>query len=486
MHCHMDGTVDAKWLIENSFNEASADIWLTSTKPLTTIESLYEAKIRFRHLPSKPDNEHDEGQERITAGHTLYTSAYRPNTWVPLADVRAAFPHPDVYDPVPANLDAAELPSTGKTPSEKAFDHYIHSLMTLTPVPARFATPIKTSKQAWTKFTDTFGVIDGLFGYEPMLKRYFVESFKTLASDGVSYVEARVNFWIRQYSTSDGRLDLAHPSWVRIFQEALAEVKSEPGLEFWDAKIIYSTIRFMPNEELRWHVDNALALKQQFPDTIVGFDLVGWEDVGVTLHAYLPELLRMKRRCRELAIDLPFVLHAGETLADGDAIDDNVSRIQSSHSLLSIDPFFVLPTKLYDAILLGTKRIGHGYSLIKHPLLVDMVKSRQICVESCPISNEILRYTANTSVHPVLSLLARNVPVAISNDDPCQFGNPGLTPDFYQLISASDNLTLSSLAVLAKGSIDHFLVSEGEKERCRKKWEQQWSAFLAGVLAQQS
>lgn len=36
--------------------------------------------------------------------------------------------------------------------------------------------------------------------------------------------------------------------------------------------------------------------------------------------------------------DIPFIFHAGETLGDGTAADMN----------------------LYDAILLGTKRIGHG------------------------------------------------------------------------------------------------------------------------------
>ena len=31
-------------------------------------------------------------------------------------------------------------------------------------------------------------------------------------------------------------------------------------------------------------------------------------------------------------------------------------------------------SELYDAILLGTKRIGHGFNLIMHPELIKMVK----------------------------------------------------------------------------------------------------------------
>jgi len=70
----------------------------------------------------------------------------------------------------------------------------------------------------------------------------------------------------------------------------------------------------------------------------VGFDLVGPEDTTKPLIDYLVPLLRFKDRQKELGLDIPFIFHAGETLGDGTAADDN----------------------LYDAILLGTKRIGHG------------------------------------------------------------------------------------------------------------------------------
>lgn len=69
-----------------------------------------------------------------------------------------------------------------------------------------------------------------------------------------------------------------------------------------------------------------------------GFDLVGPEDALKPLIYYLEPLTKFVARQKELGIDIPFLFHAGETLGDGTHADMN----------------------LYDAILLGTKRIGHG------------------------------------------------------------------------------------------------------------------------------
>lgn len=42
-----------------------------------------------------------------------------------------------------------------------------------------------------------------------------------------------------------------------------------------------------------------------------------------------------------------------------------------------------------DAVLLGTHRIGHGFALLKHPKVLELVKSRQIAVEVNPVSNQV-------------------------------------------------------------------------------------------------
>lgn len=69
-----------------------------------------------------------------------------------------------------------------------------------------------------------------------------------------------------------------------------------------------------------------------------GFDLIGSEDDLRPLVDYIGPLLRFQERQKELGLDIPFMFHAGETLGDGTKADDN----------------------LYDALLLGTRRIGHG------------------------------------------------------------------------------------------------------------------------------
>lgn len=114
----------------------------------------------------------------------------------------------------------------------------------------------------------------------------------------------------------------------------------------------------------------------------VGFDLVGDENIFQPLRYYLEPLMAFEQRQKAAGVDIPFVFHAGETCGDGTHADEN----------------------LYDAILLGTKRIGHGYhpigyvrcrrfiythcrfSLVKHPKLMQICREKGIALEICPIS----------------------------------------------------------------------------------------------------
>ena len=222
-----------------------------------------------------------------------------------------------------------------------------------------------------------------------------------------------------------------------------------------------------------------IRMKQTFPDLIAGFDLVGHEDIGRPLVDLLPELFWFKKRCVEEGVNIPFFFHAGETLGDGDSTDEN----------------------LFDAVLLGTRRIGHGFSLYKHPLLIDMIKDKRILIESCPVSNEVLRYTGSIMQHPLPALLSRGVPVALNNDDPAimDFGANGVTHDFWQALQGWENLGLEGLGSLAENSVRYAAFEDystkewtedvkagafgnGIRAQRMKAWASEWEKFCQWIV----
>ena len=75
-------------------------------------------------------------------------------------------------------------------------------------------------------------------------------------------------------------------------------------------------------------------------------------------------------------------------------------------------------TNLHDAVLLNTKRIGHGFQLALFPHLLKEVIKRDICVEACPLSNMVLGYTLDLRTHPVRFMLSHGLQISISSDDP--------------------------------------------------------------------
>lgn len=126
---------------------------------------------------------------------------------------------------------------------------------------------------------------------------------------------------------------------------------------------------------------------------------MGEESKGKPLKAFRSQFLQFQALCKAGNVEIPFLFHCGETLDIGTDTDGN----------------------LLDALLLGAKRIGHGFALPRHPYIMDKMKQNGVCVEVCPISNEILGLTPRVSGHAVYSLLANNVPCTISTDNGTPF-----------------------------------------------------------------
>jgi adenosine deaminase CECR1 len=168
----------------------------------------------------------------------------------------------------------------------------------------------------------------------------------------------------------------------------------------------------------------------------------------------------MRAKCTSLKLDLPFIFHAGETLDHGGDTDSN----------------------LYDAILLGAKRIGHGFSITKHPLLMQMCKERGIAIETCPISNEALGLCATVKSHHLPTLMANGVPCSISSDDPGCWDATVLSHDFYQTLIGSNYMTLLGWRIVAQWSIHYSCIKAEAREDVEKDFEDRWQRFCQWIV----
>lgn len=228
--------------------------------------------------------------------------------------------------------------------------------------------------------------------------------------DGIQHLEARLNLFEQAYNAADAVTPLTYAHWVEIFKQSLEDAKRQFAIRsghmepiFFDARIIYVTARVFSPDSPKWYLED-FELKRRFPQHIVGFDLVGHKDLSVPLRDYAAEFLRFQSEFQARRLEIPFLPHTSETLGDSNRTDDN----------------------LYVA-LLDIKRIGHDFSMAKHPVLIDMCIQREVCIKVSPISNELLRYTGSIAEHSLTVLLNRGMHMALSNDDPCQFGNFGLS-----------------------------------------------------------
>jgi len=182
-------------------------------------------------------------------------------------------------------------------------------------------------------------------------------------------------------------------------------------------------------------------------DLIAGFDMVNEEDMTPSILEFLHEILDGKKRDKN---NLPCFFHCGET---HDKTNDN----------------------LYDAILLNSKRIGHGFQLFLKPHLQDIVKQRNICIEACPISNLLLGYTTDLRNHPVRFMLHKGIQASISSDDPGFFGYDGVTMDYF-MATLTWELDLRDLKKLSLNGITYASISEDKKKVLRdvvfpNKWK---------------
>jgi adenosine deaminase CECR1 len=191
---------------------------------------------------------------------------------------------------------------------------------------------------------------------------------------------------------------------------------------------------------------------------------VGAEDRPNSIGYYHEELLAFTHACDALRLDIPFLFHAGESLLDtGGTRDAGQSN-------------------LYDALLLRSKRVGHGVALLRHPGLLARARAQGVCVELCPVSNEMLHLCRAVKQHPYPQLLAAGLPCSVNADNPALFRS-SLAHEFYQVLVGSFPMNLHGWRQLAQWSLEHSCLAPAQKRRALEIWRAEWESFCEWIVA---
>ncbi|XP_047999194.1 adenosine deaminase 2-like [Leguminivora glycinivorella] len=306
--------------------------------------------------------------------------------------------------------------------------------------------------EAWKEFNKVYHTIKSLINYRPVREKMFYQALKDFYNDNVMYIE------IRSGLSSLYELDgTQHDKiYLAVLYKEITEkfMKDNPG--FMGVKIIVTRARSASVEQVRESLNLARQLKKAMPCMFAGFDLVGQEDMGKPLNNFLPDLLGAKD-------EINYYFHGGETNWYGSPTDEN----------------------LFDAILLGSKRIGHGYALIKHPALMKAVHRKDIAIEVNVISNSVLSLVQDLRNHPLGTYLALGLPVVLSSDDPGVWGAKPMSDDFYVafVAIASRHADLRMLKQLAINSIRYSALNDKGKTTLFKSFEKKWEDFIDSVIS---
>ncbi len=310
------------------------------------------------------------------------------------------------------------------------------------------------SVDIWGRFEGIFKRIDGFVNYEKIFEDYMVHGLSLLADDGVQHVELRMPFENLLYSTTVVEKNRDIDEFVSTIRKALQRVRKD--YPDFTLKIIHANLRFRSNELISSDVRTTMEYRQRYPDLLVGYDLVAEEDAGHTTFYHLESFLKIFQLNKDVSYPIDLYLHDGES----NWVDNQ---------------------NLYDAILLGSKRIGHGFNLFRYPKLMEIVKKENICIEVNPISNQVLGYIRDLRLHPAYTYISQGIDISISSDDPLIFDYEGLSYDYWHIYMAWQ-LDVKDLKKLSKNGIQYSALSPSEKVAALKHWEQRWDLFINDSL----
>ncbi|KAF7904325.1 hypothetical protein EAF00_001659 [Botryotinia globosa] len=450
LHIHFNSCLPAQFLIQQA-RDIDA-MYIRSTLPLTSRENYTASRISFMVMtPHEATHVKGEEKETYVPLGDVTDIDYVSNRWMPYKQFQRQFNFVDENDTRLSGTTGAEI--------------WLERKMLISEDEAHGCS--QTGRGIWEKFNYRTQMMKGLFAYESAFRNYTKECIKDFVKDNIQYAEIRPNFMAtNSLKSDDGTRTIGNEGIMHIINEELhwtmQEIRSK-GQYFGGMKVIYCTPRSFDRGKIEIALDECIDLKKKYQKLLCGFDLVGHEEMGNELRHFVPEFLAFRRKCRDQKLEIPFLFHCGETLEVGGKVDGN----------------------LFDAILLNAKRIGHGYAVARHPILMEIFKEKKIAIESCPISNEVLGLTPNIAGHNLPVLLANDVPCTINSDN-ATFYRSSLSHDFYQVMVGSESMSLHGWKQLAQWSLEYSCMDNDERREVTKEWTMRWRDYCQWIVDEYS
>jgi aminodeoxyfutalosine deaminase len=119
------------------------------------------------------------------------------------------------------------------------------------------------------------------------------------------------------------------------------------------------------------------------------------------------------------------------------------------------------PEAIWEALAIGSERIGHALSAIQDPALMEELKQRHIAMEMNPTSNVRTGVCASFACHPLRRCFDEGLLVTVNSDDPAFFGSE--LANEYLLAHTQQSFSQEELRQLAANSIRASFLPEAVK-----------------------
>jgi adenosine deaminase/aminodeoxyfutalosine deaminase len=119
------------------------------------------------------------------------------------------------------------------------------------------------------------------------------------------------------------------------------------------------------------------------------------------------------------------------------------------------------PEAIWEALSLGSERLGHALSAIQDAALVQELKTRSVPLELCPTSNVRTGVCPSVAEHPLRKYFDAGLLVTLNSDDPAFFGSD--VANEYLLAHTEQGFTRDELRQLAANSIRASFLPEEAK-----------------------